>query len=82
MCVRVRAEANGDCLQGMTRMIHELASRRLADSLFLEDLGVDAASLISATKLILMELEEVISLRSQGTNLAMDGTDGLGFASR
>ena len=58
-------------------MIHELASRQLADALFLEGLGVDDRSLISATKLILMELEEVSCRHAHATRLAKDGTDGV-----
>ncbi len=52
-------ETNVEFLQGMTKMVLELASRRVADALFMEDLGVDISSLMSATKLIILELEEV-----------------------
>jgi hypothetical protein len=55
----VDVEMNGEFLQGMTKMVLEYASRRLADALFMEDLGVDLSSLISATKFIILELEEV-----------------------
>ncbi len=40
-------------------MIHEFSSRRLADALFMEDMGAEVISLLSATKLIALQLEEV-----------------------
>ncbi len=48
----------------MTGMIQEFASRRLADALFMEDIGADVNSLLSATKLVCMELEEVSQLHA------------------
>jgi hypothetical protein len=46
-------------MQGLDRQVKKFAQQRLADALFLEDLGVDVAGLLAAFKLILLEWEQV-----------------------
>jgi hypothetical protein len=57
-------------MQALDRQIKSFVQHRLADALFLEDLGVDIAGLLSAFKLILLELEQV------STNIVYQSIDG------
>jgi hypothetical protein len=46
-------------MQALDKQVKNFAQQRLADALFLEELGVDIAGLISVFKLVLLELDQV-----------------------